>query len=145
MTFLLFLLTDWFLGPKPVEDDSEEGRPEIEEERRVSVSSRLMGSDRLRMEKEKDGLLPGFHQGDGGGHRPSTPPPLKSAITSYSGEKRISTHSVTFACPATPYVTSLWLSATSEVHCVDVNHVMLVVEMYFFSNFSAVINVVFSL
>lgn len=107
MRFVLFLLKDWVLGPKPVEDDPEEGRAEIEEERRVSVSSRLMGSDRLRMEKEKDGLLPGFHQGGGGGHRPSTPPPLKSALTSYLGEKRISTHSVTFVCPATPYVTSL--------------------------------------
>eukprot|EP00064_Thunnus_orientalis_P003170 superscaffoldBa00000251_g3179 len=104
---LMHDFADWILGPKPMEDDSEEGRAEIEEERRLSVSSRVMVSDRLRMEKEKDGLLPGFHLGDGGCRRPSTPPPLRSAISSYSGEKRISTHSVTFACPATPYVTSL--------------------------------------
>ncbi|KAM7379226.1 hypothetical protein PAMP_004791 [Pampus punctatissimus] len=106
---LMHDLADWILGPKPVEDDSEEGRAETEEERRLSISSRLMERDRLWMEKEKekDRLLPGFHQGDGGCHHPSTPPPLRSAITSYSGEKRISAHSVTFACPTTPYVTSL--------------------------------------
>lgn len=96
--------TDWILGPKPVEDDDlEEGRAEIEEERRLSISSKLMEKDQLKLEMEKDGLLPGF-----GCHRPSSPPPLRSAIaSSYPGEKRISTHSVTFSCPMTPYVTSL--------------------------------------
>lgn len=103
-----FRLTDWILGPKPVEDDSEEGRAEIEEERRLSVSSKLMVKDTLKMEREKDDLLPGFHQGDGGCCRPSTPLPLRSAnALSNPGEKRISTHSVTFACPVTPYATSL--------------------------------------
>ncbi|KAM9349921.1 uncharacterized protein ABDE67_009638 [Symphorus nematophorus] len=104
---LMHDLADWILGPKPVEDDSEEGRSEIEE-RRLSVSSKLMEEDGLKMEKEKDGLLPGFHWGAPGCHHPSSPPPLRNAITSsYSGDKRISTHSVTFTCPMTPYVTSL--------------------------------------
>ncbi|KAF1383946.1 hypothetical protein PFLUV_G00137110 [Perca fluviatilis] len=104
---LLHDLADWILGPKPVEDDSEEGRAEIEEERRVSVYS-TMEKDRLKMEKEKDGPLPGFYRGDEGRGRPSTPPPLRSAITSsYPGEKRMSAHSVSFACPMTPYATSL--------------------------------------
>lgn len=91
-----------------MEDDLEEGIAEIEEERRLSVSSKLMEKDRLKMEKENDGMLPGFHLGEGGCRRPFSPPPLRSAIAaSYPGEKRISTHSVTFACPMTPYVTSL--------------------------------------
>ncbi|AWP04185.1 Hypothetical protein SMAX5B_006622 [Scophthalmus maximus] len=105
---LMHDLADWILGPKPVEDDSEEGRAEIEEERLLSVSSKLMGKDRVRMEKEKDGLLPGFHQADGDCRHPPAAPPLRSAIaSSYLGEKRISTHSVTFACPVTPYITSI--------------------------------------
>ncbi|XP_051265291.1 small integral membrane protein 44-like [Dicentrarchus labrax] len=105
---LMHDLADWILGPKPVEEDSEEGRAETEKEWQLSVSSKLMEKDRLEMEKERDGLLPGFHRGDAGCHRPSSPPPLQSTITSsYPGEKRISTHSVTFACPMTPYVTSL--------------------------------------
>ncbi|XP_078029385.1 uncharacterized protein LOC117272476 [Epinephelus lanceolatus] len=106
---LMHDLADWILGPKPVEDDSEEGRAEIEEERRLSICSKLMEKDMLMMEKEKDSLLPGFYWLDGGCHRPSTPPPpLKSAMaSSYPGEKRISTHSVTFASPVTPYATSL--------------------------------------
>lgn len=103
----MFPLTDWIFGPKPVEDDSEGGDAKIEEERRLSVSSKLLEKDEIRMEEEKEGQLPGFHQGDAGRCRPSTPP-LRSAIaSSYPGEKRISTHSVTFACPVAPYVTSL--------------------------------------
>ncbi|KAK9539121.1 hypothetical protein VZT92_004251 [Zoarces viviparus] len=99
-------LADWILGPKPVEDDSEEGRAEIEEERRLSICSKLMERDGLQM--EKDGLLPGFYQGDGGCHRPSVPPPLRCSIAaSYPREKRISIHRVSFACPVTPYATSL--------------------------------------
>ncbi|GLD58590.1 uncharacterized protein AKAME5_001068900 [Lates japonicus] len=105
---LMHDLADWILGPKPVEDDSEEGRAEIEEERRLSVSSKLMVKDTLKMEREKDDLLPGFHQEDGGCRRPSTPLPPRSAnAPSNPREKRISTHSVTFACPVTPYITSL--------------------------------------
>lgn len=108
VTLMLFHLTDWFLGPKPAEDDSEEGRAEIEEERQLSVSGKLTGKDMLKMEKEKDGLLPGFHQVDEGCRYQSTPPPLRSAIaSSYPGDKRMSTYSVTFAYPVTPYVTSL--------------------------------------
>ncbi|XP_069368007.1 small integral membrane protein 44-like [Paralichthys olivaceus] len=105
---LMHDLADWILGPKPVEDDSEEGRAEEEEERRLSVSSKLRERDVLRMEMEKDGRLPGFHQEDGDRRHPSTPPLLRtSIILSYPGEKRISNHSVTFACPLAPYVTSL--------------------------------------
>ncbi|XP_060939600.1 small integral membrane protein 44 [Limanda limanda] len=105
---LMHDLADWMFGPKPVEDDSEEGRAEVKEEPRLSVSSKLMERDVLRMEMEKDGLLPGFHRGEGDHRRPSTPHLLRSSIpSSYPGEKRISTHSVTFACPLTPYVTSL--------------------------------------
>ncbi|KAI3375014.1 hypothetical protein L3Q82_021540, partial [Scortum barcoo] len=81
---------NWILGPKPVEDDSEEGDAEIEEERRLSASSKLTKTNILKMEKEKDGPLPGFHLVDAGCLRPSTlPPPLRSAIApSYPGEKR---------------------------------------------------------
>ncbi|XP_054870823.1 small integral membrane protein 44-like [Amphiprion ocellaris] len=100
---LMHDLADWMFGPKPVEDDSEGGRGEIEEERCLSNPTKQLDNDKLRMEKEKDGPLPGFHQG-----RPFTPPPLRSAIApSCPGDKRISIHSVTFACPAAPYVTSL--------------------------------------
>lgn len=101
--FVLFLLlTDWILGPKQKEDDLEEGRAEVEEERRLSVTSELTTEkDRLKMENEKDGLLPGSR-------RPSSPPPLRSSIaSSVLRDKRMSAHSVTFACPMTPYVTSL--------------------------------------
>lgn len=102
---MFVFLADWMLGPKPVEDDSEEGRAEIEEEQRLSISSNLTGKDRLKMETEKDGLLPGFHRPS---IHPSSPVPLRSAsASSHPREKRIYTHSVTFACPMSPYVTSL--------------------------------------
>lgn len=99
---MFLLLADWILGPKPKEDDLEEGRTEIEEERRLSLSSELMmEKDRLKMENEKDGPLPGSL-------RPSSPAPLRSSIaSSILRDKRMSAHSVTFACPMTPYVTSL--------------------------------------
>ena len=107
--FLSTLLTDWIFGPKPVEEDPEGGSAEIEEEQRSSISSKLTETeDGQGTEKEKYVLLPGFHQGDGGCRHPSTTPPLRSAITSsFCGEKRISTHSVTFACSVAPYATSL--------------------------------------
>lgn len=102
----MLVLTDWIFGPKPAEEDAEEGggRGEEEEERRLSVSSKLMETgDKLSMAREKEMLLPGFHQGN-----PSFPPPLRSVIvSSYSREKRMSTHSVTFAPPHAPFVTSL--------------------------------------
>ncbi|KAA8587287.1 hypothetical protein FQN60_016149 [Etheostoma spectabile] len=107
ITDLLHDLADWMFGPKPVEDDSEEGRAEIEEERQLSVCS-MMEKDHLDMEKEKDGLLPGFYRADEGSGHPSTPPPLRSAITSSCPrEKRMSAHRVSFAWPMTPYATSL--------------------------------------
>lgn len=109
LTLYCSILTDWIFGPKAVEEDPERDEAEIEEERRLSISSNLMEfRDELRMEKEREMLLPGFYQGVGGCHHPSPPPPLRSAITSsYPGEKRMSTHSVTFACPVAPCVTSL--------------------------------------
>lgn len=80
----------------------------MEEEHRLSICSTLLERDELQMEKEKDGPLPGFHQGDAGCHQPAVPPPLRSSISaSYPGEKRMSIHSVTFSCPVTPYATSL--------------------------------------
>lgn len=89
-----------------MEDDSERGRVELEEEQQLSACTKLLEKDDMRM--EKDGLLPGFHQGGGGYFCPSTPPPLRSAVTSlYLREKRASIFSVTFSCPVTPYVTSL--------------------------------------
>ncbi|KAM6919064.1 uncharacterized protein FYW49_008588 [Xenentodon cancila] len=96
-------LADWIFGPKPVEEDPEGETAETEEARKFSVSSKLLeAEDGLRVEKRPDMLLPGFHQEEG------RPPPLKSVIaTSYSAEKRISTHSVTFACPVAPFATSL--------------------------------------
>lgn len=114
----LFSFTDWILGPKPVEDDSEEVKAELEAPHRLSICGELSGKDVLKMEKERDGPLPGFYQGDGGCCHPSTPPaPLRSAIASSSpGEKQTSTHSVTFKCLATPYATSLWASLTEVVH-----------------------------
>lgn len=92
-----------------MEEDPEGDGAEIGEERRLSMfSNRMEFGDELRMEKEREMLLPGFYQGDSGCCRPSPHPPLRSAITSsYPGEKRMSTHSVTFACPVTPCVTSL--------------------------------------
>ncbi|TKS79946.1 hypothetical protein D9C73_013823 [Collichthys lucidus] len=109
---LMHDLADWVLGPKPSKDDLEEGEVETEEERRLSESSNLMEKDGMKMEtemeEEKHALLPGFHRGDTGCHHPPSPPPVRSVIaSSYSREKRISAHSVTFACPMTPYVTSL--------------------------------------
>ncbi|KAK5613904.1 hypothetical protein CRENBAI_014669 [Crenichthys baileyi] len=105
---LMHDLADWIFGPKPVEEDLGGEGAETEDERRLSIFSNQMESgDELRMEKERERLLPGFLQGDGGCCRPSPPPPLRSAITSsYPGEKRMSTHSVTFACPVAPCVTS---------------------------------------
>lgn len=93
------------LGPKLVEDDSEEGNTKREEEQRLSVTSNLTEKDGLRMETEKGGQLPGFHRPS---IYPPSPVPLKSAFAlSHPREKRISAHSVTFACPVSPYVTSL--------------------------------------
>ncbi|MEQ2195767.1 hypothetical protein XENOCAPTIV_018076 [Xenoophorus captivus] len=91
-----------------VEEDLEGEGAETEDKRRLSIFSNQMESgDELRMEKERERLLPGFLQRDGDCCRPSLPPPLRSAITSsYPGEKRMSTHSVTFACPVAPCVTS---------------------------------------
>lgn len=92
------------LGPKSAEDDLEEGRAEIEEQR-LSVPSILTEDDRLKMEMERRGLLPGFHCPS---VHSSSPAPLRSSFaSSHPREKRISTHSVTFACPMSPYVTSL--------------------------------------
>ncbi|TNN67839.1 hypothetical protein EYF80_021993 [Liparis tanakae] len=98
---LIHDLADCILGPKPVEEDSEEGRAEGEEKHRLSTCSKLMEENGLQMKREKNGLLPGFSQGDGGCHRPSIPPPPRSSVAvSYTGEERTSIHSVTFACPA---------------------------------------------
>lgn len=98
-------LADWMLGPKPVEDDSEEGSTKREEEQRLSVASDLTVKDGLKMEMEKSGLLPGLHRPS---IHPSSPVLLKSAFAlSHPREKRISAHSVTFACPVSPYATSL--------------------------------------
>ncbi|XP_054595355.1 small integral membrane protein 44 [Nothobranchius furzeri] len=101
---LMHDLADWIFGPKPVEKDPEDEA--AEEEQRLSISSDQMEiGDKLRMGNEKEMLLPGSHLGDGGCRRPAPPPPLRSAIaSSYPGEKRMSTHSVTFAGP---FVTSL--------------------------------------
>ncbi|KAK5859877.1 hypothetical protein PBY51_021397 [Eleginops maclovinus] len=97
---LMHDLADWFLGPKIVEDNSEEERAETEKEQRLSTCSKLMGKDRLEMDMEKEGLLPGFYGEDEDFRRPSVFPPDP-------GEKRISAHSVTFTCPVTSYATSL--------------------------------------
>lgn len=104
---LLLFVTDWIFGPKLVEEDPEDGT--VEEEQRLSISSNQTETGgEPRMEKEKEMLLPGFHQGDRVCCHPSSPPPLRSAITSsYPGEKRMSTQSVTFACPVDPSATSL--------------------------------------
>ncbi|XP_037537626.1 uncharacterized protein LOC119414597 [Nematolebias whitei] len=104
---LLHDLADWIFGPKSVEVDPEDGTTE-EEQRLSFFSHHTETGGALRMEKEKEMLLPGFHQGDREPHRLSSQPPLRSAIaSSYPGEKRMSTHSVTFECPAGPFVTSL--------------------------------------
>lgn len=88
-------------GPKLLEEDSEEGREERDEEQQLSIFGSLTEKDRLRMEAEKDGTLPGFHL-------PAVHQPLRSAFAlSNPREKRMSAHSVTFACPMSPYVTSL--------------------------------------
>lgn len=101
-------LTDWILGPKPVEDDSEEGRAGREKEQRQSVSSKVPQRDTLKMEREKNAPLPGFCQRDGEHWAPSSLPPLRSSIApSHTGGKRTSAHSVTFSCPEAPRVTSL--------------------------------------
>lgn len=113
---MLLSVTDWVFGPKLVEEDPEDGT--AEEEQRLSISSNHTETGgEPRMEKEKETLLPGFHQGDQGCRRPSSPPPLRSAISSsYPGEKRMSTHSVTFACPVGPSATSLWVFITALAH-----------------------------
>ncbi|KAF7661775.1 hypothetical protein LDENG_00254410 [Lucifuga dentata] len=93
---LMHDLADWILGPKPMEEDCEEGRSETEEER-GSISSKLVEEDKLKMETEQ--LLPG--------NAHPSPPPMRSTLTSYPGEKWKSTNSVTFTFPMTPYATSL--------------------------------------
>lgn len=93
-------LTDWLFGPKIVEDDSEEGVAGADEEWR-----HLTHKDELKMETEKDGLLPGSHRPS---VHPSSPVPLKSAFaSSHPGGKRTSAHNVTFTGPQSPQVTSL--------------------------------------
>lgn len=92
-------LTDWLFGPKMVEDDDEEGAGADEE------WQHLTHKDELKMETEKDGVLPGSHRPS---VHPSSPVPLKSAFaSSHPGGKRTSAHSVTFTCPQGPQVTSL--------------------------------------
>lgn len=100
-------MKDWLFGPKPVEDDLEVGQAEIEE-RHMSVSSKTTDNISVWMEKEMSGALPGFYFEDGCICSQSTPGlPLKSAMASYPAAKRASSHSVSFAVPSSPYVTSL--------------------------------------
>lgn len=83
-----------------VEDDSEEGKVEENEK-----WLHLTGKDEMKMEAEKDGLLPGSRCPSA---HPSSPVPLRSAVaSSHPGGKRISTHSVTFTCPQSPQASSL--------------------------------------
>lgn len=96
--FTCVFLTDWLFGPKMVEDDSEEGSAGAGEE-----WHHLTHKDELKMETEKDGVLPGSHRPS---VHPSSPVPLKSAFASlHPGGKRTSAHSVTFTCPQSPQVT----------------------------------------
>ncbi|KAJ0011682.1 hypothetical protein NQD34_012657, partial [Periophthalmus magnuspinnatus] len=97
---------DWLFGPKPIEDELEVEH--IEEERHMSVSSKATHNSLVWMGNEMTGALPGFCYEDGGLQRPPTPGlPLKSAMASYPPSKRASTHSVSFAVPSSPFVTSL--------------------------------------
>lgn len=83
-----------------VEEDSEEGRVEEDEER-----PHLTEKDEMKMEAEKGRVLPGSRCPS---VHPSSPVLLRSAIASWQpGGKRVSTHSVTFTCPQSPQVTSL--------------------------------------
>lgn len=83
-----------------VEDDAEEGREGADE-----TWCHLTEKDEMKMEAEKDGVLPGSRCPS---VHTSSPVPLRSAIaSSHPGGKRISTHSVTFTCPQSPQVTSL--------------------------------------
>ncbi|XP_074545104.1 uncharacterized protein LOC141804536 [Halichoeres trimaculatus] len=89
---LMHDLADWILGPKPMEDESEEGRAEIEEEWRLSDSMMETDGPEMEMvkETERDRQLSSFSQGDSISP-PSVPPPLRSTITlSIPEEKRIS-------------------------------------------------------
>lgn len=89
-----------------MEGDLEEGQAQIEEERCISVSSKLMDNNYVWMENKMVRALPGFYYEDGG--RPYAPLlPLKIAMASYPAEKQTSSHSVAFAVPLSPYVTSL--------------------------------------
>lgn len=107
LTFGLFFPADCLFGPKPLEEDSEEGREERNEEEQLSIFGSVTEKDRLRMEAEMDRPLPGFYL-------PAVRQPLRSAFASSNQrEKRMSTHSVTFACPMSPYVTSLWIPPQS--------------------------------
>lgn len=120
-------VTDWIFGPKSAEVDPEDGT--AEEERRLSISSRHTATGGApSMEREREMLLPGFQQGDREPRRPPPQPPLRSAIaSSYPGEKRMSTHSVTFERPAGPFVTSLWVCVSAVAH-VSFHHVFAVVR-----------------
>ncbi|KAJ0058749.1 hypothetical protein NL108_000464 [Boleophthalmus pectinirostris] len=97
---------DWLFGPKLVEDDIEMGQ--LEEERHMSVCSKATNHSSVWMGSKMNGVLPGFCYEDGGLQRPPTPGlPLKSAMASYPPSKRASAHSVSFAVPSSPFVTSL--------------------------------------
>lgn len=83
-----------------VEGDSEEGGVGADKKWR-----HLTEKDEMKMEAEKDGVLPGSRCPS---VHPSSLVPLRSAIaSSHPGGKRIATHSVTFTCPQSPQVTSL--------------------------------------
>lgn len=80
-----------------VEDESEEGRTEADEE-----GPHPTEKDEMETEAEKGGVLPGSRCPS---VHPSSPVPLRSAIASWQpGGKGVSTLSVTFSCPQ---VTSL--------------------------------------
>lgn len=92
-----------------MEEDPQGRTAEEEEQRRFSISRKLLEAEGGQSaENGKDLLLPGFQQEDGGYHHPSTTPLLKSVIVvSHPAEKRTSNHGVTFACPVAPFVTTL--------------------------------------
>ncbi|KAK7945719.1 hypothetical protein WMY93_001447 [Mugilogobius chulae] len=103
---LMHDLADWLFGPKPVEDDLEVGH--IEEERHMSVSSKMTNNSTVWMGNDMPGALPGFYYEDGVLQHPLNPGlPLKSAMASYPPTKRASIHSVSFAVPSSPFATSL--------------------------------------
>ncbi|KAK2822307.1 hypothetical protein Q5P01_022372 [Channa striata] len=59
---LMHDLTDWILGPKPVEDDSEEGGEEIEEDQQLNVCIKVETETQAEDgEGERWGMLPSIH------------------------------------------------------------------------------------